>query len=135
MEFKGFVPQRKEWVSFVFSLLALLMLVLAILAHKYAYVPIILLVFFACYFSKEHIISEKGCDLKYMLFKGMFTTHNWWTWDEITSLHTDYRKAAPKVQLHIGKDIVVRTFLMEEKEIPKILKLAKEKNPKIYIED
>lgn len=133
-EFKGIVPERKKSTRIAFALLVVLMMVISFLIKKYIYLPLEVLVFLACFFSKEHIVSEEGVDLRYKLF-GANTVHNWWGWDEITSIHTDYRKAAPKVQLHIGKDIVVRTFIMEEKDIPGIIKLAKEKNPEIYIED
>ena len=87
----------------------------------------------ACFFKKEHVISEEGVDIKYMLFG--FTMHNYWKWDEITTLHTDYKKAKPNVMLHIGKDIVVRSFVMEKDDCQGAIALARRMNPGIYIEN
>ncbi|MDO4518349.1 MAG: hypothetical protein Q4B78_03985 [Bacillota bacterium] len=134
-EFKGIVPGRTKKMRLVFAALSLLMLFQTIMTHRYIFVPMVILVFLACFFSKEHVIEDKGIDLRYHLFNNLFTFHNWWEWDEVTTLHTDYRKAAPNVQLHIGKDIVVRTFIMSQEDIPGIIDLARKKNPDIYIED
>lgn len=114
-------------------ILALIMLFIEIQRKRYFYLLIAVFVVLAAFFEKEHKISEKGVDIQYRLFG--YTTHNYWLWSEITTLHTDYRKASPNVLLHIGKDIVARTFVMDVKSCQGALKLAKKMNPKIYIVD
>lgn len=133
MKYKGIVSERKPWVKLAFALLAGFMLFLELKRGQYIYVPIVILVILACFFRKEHIISEEGVDIKSILFG--ISRHNLWRWDEITSLHTDYKKSAPNVMLHIGKDIVTRSFVMKASDIQAVLTLADEMNPNIYIDD
>lgn len=133
MKYKGIISERKPWVKLAFALLAAFMLYLELQRGQWIYVPVVLLVILACFFRKEHVISEEGVDIKSILFG--FSRHNWWTWDEVTSLHTDYKKAQPNVMLHIGKDIVTRSFVMKPSDCQAVLKLAAEMNPNIYIED
>lgn len=87
----------------------------------------------AAFFEKQHIVSEKGVDIEYHLF-GM-VMHNYWSWDEVTTMHPDYIKARPNVMLHIGKDIVTRSFIMTVSDANGILELAQRMNSSIYIKD
>lgn len=133
MEYRGILKERKTWVKAAAILLAGYVLYREIIMGQYIYIPIVALIVLACFFEKSHIVSEDGVDIQYALL-GM-KMHNWWKWDEITTLHTDYRKAAPNVMLHIGKDIVTRTYVMDPSDIPSVLDLAARKNPSIFIED
>lgn len=133
MKYRGILPERKNWVKAAIALAAVCMMYLEAARGQWIYVPIALLVILACFFKKEHIISEEGVDIRYELFR--MPIHNCWTWDEITTMHTDYRKASPNVMLHIGKDISARTFVMEPSDCQAALRLAARMNPGIYIED
>ncbi len=133
MKYKGILPERKNWVKVVIALAAAYMMYLEAMRGQWIYVPIALLVILACFFKKEHVISEGGVDIRYELFG--LPMHNRWTWDQVTTLHTDYQKARPNVMLHIGKDIAVRTFVMTPSDCQAALQLAKQRNPSIYIED
>ncbi len=133
MEYKGILKERETWFKVCAFLLAGVMLVREAMLKQWIYVPVALLVMLACFYKREQIISEQGVDIQSTLFG--VTTHNLWCWDVVTTLHTDYKKAAPNVQLHIGKDLVVRTFVMKPADCKGALKLAAERNPKIYIED
>lgn len=133
MKYKGILSERKTWVKFAIALAAAYMLYLEAVRGQWIYVPVAVLVILACFFKKEHVISEDGVDIKYQLFS--MTMHNYWKWDEITTLHTDYAKVKPNVMLHIGKDIAVRSFVMEPADCSAALRLAAEMNPHIYIED
>lgn len=113
--------------------LALIMLYIELRRGRYFYLLIAVFIVLAAFFQKEHKISEEGVDIEYRLFG--YTTHNYWLWEEITTLHTDYRKASPNVLLHIGKDILVRTFVMDKKSCQAAVSLARRMNPKIYIVD
>lgn len=134
MKYKGILPERKLWIKVAVFIAAVYMLVWEALSASWAYIPITILVMLACFFKKEQIISEKGADIQYMLFGRIM--HNYWSWDEITTLHVDYKRAAaPNVMLHIGKDVVTRSYVMTLSDCRAALKLAAEMNPRIYIED
>lgn len=130
MEYKGIIKQREKWLTTLFVILAALMLWRTIVTGKWVYIPMIVLVLLACFFTREHVVSRDGVDIKYILF-GRFTMHNLWTWDEITSIHTDYEKAAPNVQLQIARDVVIRPFVMTRPDMRGVLALAREMNPSI----
>ncbi len=131
MEYKGIIKQRpKYFVPLAITICALIIL-RDVLLSKLSYTPIAIIVIIACFFKKEHVINEEGIDIVYTLFK--FESINHWEWKDITSIHVDKKRAYPKVMLHIGKDIVTRTYTMEPAVIDDIIKLAKSKNPKIYV--
>lgn len=131
-EFKGKLKSRTGKVRIAFAILTCYMMYLEARREHWIFVALGVFVVVACFFSKEHIISEKGVDIKYNLFS--LETHNYWEWKEITTLHADYKKAAPHVMLHIGKDIVSRTFTYDASEIDEIFALAKKQNYKIFID-
>ena len=132
MEYKGIIKKRKTWLTVLFVILACLMLWRTIVTQHWSYFPIVILVILACFFTKEQIISKDGVDIQYTLF-GRWTMHNLWTWDEITSLHPDYRKIAPHVELLIARDVVIRPFIMTREDTARVLELAKKMNASISI--
>ena len=132
MEYKGIIKKRKTWLTVLFVILACLMLWRTIVTQHWSYLPIVILVILACFFTKEQIISKDGVDIQYTLF-GRWTMHNLWTWDEITSLHPDYSKRAPNVELLIARDVVIRPFIMTREDTARVLELAKKMNASISI--
>lgn len=133
MIFEGIVKDRKIEVRIGLAIAVLFMMFLSLQARQWIYLPILLVVLLACFFYKKHIISEKGVGIERSVFS--FTSYDYWSWDEVTTLHTDYDKAKPNVMVHIGKDVVTRTFTFPKKDIPGIVELAEEMNPDIYIVD
>ena len=133
MEYKGIIKKRKTWLTVLFVILACLMLWRTIVTQHWSYLPIVILVILACFFTKEQIISKDGVDIQYTLF-GRWTMHNLWTWDEITSLHPDYSKRAPNVELLIARDVVIRPFVMTREDTSHVLELAKKMNTSISID-
>ena len=113
------------------AMVAGFMLYQEIRTEQYLYGLLAVIALLACFFEKSHVISEVGVDIVYTLFQ--FPIHNLWEWSEITTLHTDRRRARPHVMLHIGKDIVTRSFVLAPADCERVLVLAKEKNPAIYI--
>ena len=134
MKIYGILKKRAKWLTTVIFIAAAYMVILEIRTHQWGYIPLTILVMVACFFDKEQIISEEGVDIEYHLFN-KYIKHNYWRWDEITTLHTDYSKAAPKVMLHIGKDITTRSFVMEKDDCQEAIKLARRMNSGIYIEN
>lgn len=132
MKFVGITKKRDKKINYLFAVLAAYMLYLEILRHQWVYIPVILLVILACFFEKDHVICDEGVDIEYRLFG--IKVHNLWKWDAITTIHMDYKKAFPNVMVHIGKDIVTRTFIFQREQCGDIAALAKKKNSKIYIE-
>ena len=133
MEYKGIIKKRKTWLTVLFVILACLMLWRTIVTQHWSYLPIVILVILACFFTKEQIISRDGVDIQYTLFD-RWTMHNLWTWDEITSLHPDYSKRAPNVELLIARDVVIRPFVMTREDTSHVLELAKKMNTSIIID-
>ena len=132
MEYKGIIKKRKTWLTVLFVILACLMMWRTIVTQHWSYIPIVILVILACFFTKEQIISRDGVDIQYTLF-GKWTMHNLWAWNEITSLHPDYNKRAPHVELLIARDVVIRPFIMTREDTARVLELAKKMNASISI--
>lgn len=130
-KFYGIVKTRSNGFKVAVVIAALVLLYINIVQKQYIFIPIVILVFLAAFFKKEYIFDEKGVDIKHMLFGG--TVHNYWTWNEVTTLHVDYRKARPNVMIHIGKDVVTRSFTVVPDDVEPILELAESKNSNIYI--
>ncbi len=134
MKYKGIVKERELWVKIAIFIAAVYLLYREVVAGQYIYIPLALLVILACFFEKEHVISKEGVDIKYIMFKSL-VKHNYWTWDEVTTMHPDYKKAKPNVMLHIGKDVVTRSFIMKPSDCRGAMELARNMNPNIYIDD
>ena len=128
---KGIQKVHKPWVKPVAGILAALLACYEFVQGQWIYVPIGLLVILACFFEKEHLVSEAGVDIKSSLFG--IPSHSIWTWQEITSIHVDRRRSAPNVALHIRKDVPVRLFVMTPADAQSVLDLAKQCNPAIQI--
>ena len=131
MEIKGIQKARARWVKPVAAILAAGIVVYEIMQQLLLYVPIGLLVILACFFSKEHLVSDEGVDIQYTLF-GM-VSHNLWRWDEVTAIHVDRKRAMPDVALHIGKDVATRLFVFSARDAQAVLDLAKKRNPAIQL--
>lgn len=133
MEYRGILRKRSPWMKAAVIFLAVVTIYIEIHRRQFIYVLLALFAVLAAFFQKEHKISEEGIDIEYTLFS--MVSHNYWRWNEITTLHTDYRKAKPYVMLHIGKDILIRSFVMDYESCRGTLRLARKMNPKIYIVD
>lgn len=133
MKYRGVVPERKTWVKAGIAVLAAYMIYREAMSGQWIYVPVAVLVILACFFKKEHIVSEEGVDIAHSLFG--IKMHNLWKWEEITTLHTDRKRARPNVMLHIGKDVVTRTFVMKPSDCQAAVELAARMNSRIYIEN
>lgn len=131
MIFKGKIRERSKWVKPAAILGAVVLVVFAVTGGKYGYFAPAVLLAVAPFLEKEYLIDEDGVDIKFTLLGREY--RNLWLWQEITTLHVDYGKVHPDVMLHIGKDVVTRSFVFEAADIGGILELAKNKNPSIYI--
>ena len=118
MRYYGLLHERRLWVKVSVLLLALCMLFLEAARGQWLYVPVVLFVVLACFFQKEHIVSQEGVDIHYRLFGS--SLHSCWTWSEM---------------LHFGKGVNTRVFVMKPEDSQAVLALAKRANPQIHIAD
>ena len=56
-----------------------------------------------------------------------------WDWTEINTIHTDSIKSRPNLELHIGKDVVSRRFILSENDAIEAIGIAGRMNSNIYI--
>lgn len=131
MEIKGIQKARAKWVKPLAAILAAGIVVYEIMLRQYLYIPIGLLVILACFFSKEHLVSDEGVDIQYTLFGKV--SHSLWRWEEVTAIHVDRKRAMPDVALHIGKDVATRLFVFSAGDAEAVLALAKKCNPAIRL--
>ena len=134
MEYKGILKERQNWLTILFVILAALMLWRTVATEHWSYIPIVILVILACFFRKEQIVSEEGVNIRYILF-GRFIMNNLWGWEEITSIQTNYRKAAPNVQVLIARDVVIRPFIVTRQDANGIQALSERMNPRIQMNE
>lgn len=134
MEYKGIVKTRENWMTVLFLVLAALMLWRTIATGKWIYIPMLIIVVLACFFRREHSISEKGVEIRNILF-GRTIMRDLWKWGEVTSMETNYEKVAPNVRLLISKDIVIRAFVMTKDDARGAMKLARRMNPAIQMNE
>lgn len=133
MEYYGIVRQRPKWFTPLAIAVCLVIIAREILVRQVGLIPVCIIVIIACFFKKEHVICEEGVDIRYALFGIDYC--NRWEWSKITTLHVDRKRAYPKFMLHIGKDIVTRSYVMNPEDCIAAVRMGKKKNPKIYIEE
>lgn len=132
MEYKGIVREHKTWIKIVGIIVAGLVIYRSVVTEQWIYIFVGIVVFLACFFSKEHIVDNNGVDIRYHLF-GM-TMSNYWLWEEISEMQTDPKKAAPNVMIHFGKGVTIRTVIMKPEDVEPVIEIAGNQNPDIFID-
>lgn len=133
MDYRGILPEHKTWVRIAGVLIGGFMIFLELAKGQYVYIPIAILVILACFFKKEQIVSEEGINLKYTIF-GIVINNNW-TWNELTAIRTDRGKSKPNVRMQLCKDVAIRPYIMTSNDCDCVLRMARDMNPDIYIDD
>lgn len=131
MECYGIMPKRKRWVKIAVILFGLYLIYSSIANQSYFYLTFGVIMILATFSDRKHVISEEGVDILYTLCGIPF--HNLWGWEEINTIHTDSLKSKPYVELHIGKDVVSRRFILSKEDACEVVRMAKKMNAKIYI--
>lgn len=135
MEYKGIIMKErstKKRVLMFFGCLGIAALEFWQDEYVFAVIALILAAFCVA-FKKEHVISEEGVDIRY-IFMGI--PHNYrWTWDQITAMRPDYKKAKPHIMMEIAKDVSVRAFVFTPEDAVKVMEFARQMNPDAYIDD
>ncbi len=105
--------------------------IMAMYSKNYLYVGVSFLILLATFLEKEYIVNANGVNIAFSFFN--IKSDFMWLWSDIDTVHCDYVKKYPKVILHFGKDVVVRSFVFEARDVENIIMLAKRANPSIYI--
>lgn len=125
------MPERKKWIKPAVIVISIYGVFSAVVLKDWVYLPFAVILILATFSERKQIVSEEGVDIQYTVVGTAF--HNMWRWDEIKTIHTDFLKSRPKVELHFGKDVTARRFVFTEEDAGKILVLAEKMNSNIYV--
>lgn len=131
MEYYGIMPERKLWIKVAVVIFAIYTIYSSIANRNLFYLPFGVIMIFATFSNRKHIISQEGVDILYTICGAQF--HNRWSWNEIENIHTDSITSKPNVELHFGKGMIGRRFILSKENSEKVLTIAKKINSKIYI--
>ena len=131
MEYYGIMPERKLWVKVAVIIFGAYVFYDAAVNRNWFYLPFGIIMILATFSDRKHVISEEGVDILYTVCGIQF--HNMWDWNEINTINTDSIKSRPNVELHIGKDVVSRRFILSVDDADQAIELAGRMNSKIYI--
>lgn len=131
MEYYGIMPERKLWVKIGVIIFGIYTIYNSAVNHNLFYLPFGIIMILATFSDRKHIISQEGVDILYTVCGAQF--HNIWNWSEINTIHTDSIRSKPNVEMHIGKDVISRRFILSKADANKAIDIASKMNPKIYI--
>lgn len=131
MEYYGIMPERKLWVKIAVIIFGIYTIYNSAVNHNLFYLPFGIIMILATFSDRKHIISQEGVDILYTVCGTRF--HNIWSWSEINTIHTDSIRSKPNVEIHIGKDVISRRFILSKADANKAIDIASKINPKIYI--
>lgn len=131
MEYYGIMPERKLWVKIGVIIFGIYTIYNSAINHNLFYLPFGIIMILATFSDRKHIISQEGVDILYTVCGTRF--HNIWSWSEINTIHTDSIRSKPNVEIHIGKDVISRRFILSKADANKAIAFASKMNPKIYI--
>lgn len=133
MKYYGIMPEQKLWVKIGVIIFGVYTIYSSIVNHNLFYFPFGIVMILATFSDRKHIISQEGVDILYTICGVQF--HNKWNWSEINTIHTDSISSKPNVELHIGKDIVSRRFILSKDDTDKTIAITRKMNSKIYISE
>lgn len=131
MKCYGIMPERKLWVKVGIIIFGVYTIYSSLINHNLFYFPFGIVMILATFSNRKHIISQEGVDIIYTIYGFQF--HNIWNWNEINTIHIDSISSKPNVELHIGKDITARRFILSKNDANKVITIISKINSKIYI--
>lgn len=131
MKYYGIMPERKLWVKVGIIIFGAYTIYNSIVNHNLFYLPFGIIMILVTFSDRKHIISREGVDILYTICGVQF--HNMWNWSEINTLHIDSIKFKPNVELHIGKNVISRRFILSNVDANKVITIISKMNSKIYI--
>lgn len=133
MEYHGIIKKQKLWVKLTIILFGIYIIYYTIINKHWIYLPIAFIMILSTFSTKRHIISEKGIDILYTVCG--FNFHNIWTYKEINKIYTDSKKSKPYVEVHFGKDLTFRKFILSAEDALKALESISKINRNISIKE
>lgn len=133
MEYYGVIKKQKLWVKLMVIVFGIYIIYNAVLNKNWMYIPFGLIMILATFSNKKHIISEKGIDILYIICG--FKFHNIWTYEEINKIYIDSGKSKSYIELHIGKDLTFRRFILSAEDTLKALENISKINSNILIKE
>lgn len=133
MKYYGIITEQKLWVKVGIIILGVYTIYSSIINHNLFYFPFGIVMILATFSDRKHIISQEGVDIFYTICGVQF--HNMWSWSEINTIHTDSISSKPNVEVHIGKDIISRRFILSKVDTDKTIAITRKMNSKIYISE
>lgn len=125
-------PRSKYVTTGCWILSALLLLAGFITPYKVAFV-FGLLYILALLMKKDTVVTVRGLEIYYQM---RITTHyDFWAWDQIGSVLREDRNHPKLVALHFMKGDRLKRLFFTREDADKIMSLAKERNPDIYVEN
>lgn len=131
MKYYGIMPERKLWVKVGVIIFGVYTIYNSVVNHNLFSLPFGIIMILVAFSDRKHIISQEGVDILYTICGVQF--HNMWNWSEINTIHTDSIRSKANVELHIGKDIISRRFILSKTDANKVVAIASKMNSKIYI--
>ena len=132
-QYKGIVKTRTPERKIMLVVVTGIILFLSYQMRNYLYMIMAVVMMTAVFYTKEHIVDQKGVHIVYNFF-GIKIPYTW-TWDVITIVRPDYTKAKPNVLLEIAKDVTIRGFVFKKSEVQDVMDFIKRMNPNIQVED
>ena len=133
MKYYGIVKQRSMTKRVLLFCGCLFLIVLEFSQQNYLFTFVAALLAFLNFFRKYHEVSEEGIFIRYR-WLGLKVDYTW-TWDQITAMRPDYKKARPNVFMEMAKDVTIRAFVFTPEDARGVLELAKRMAPDAYIDD
>ena len=127
--YKGTVNKNKTGIRIIIGILAIYIGYREISLGRWIYVPFAVLLLLACFFEKNHYVSEEGVIIEYKLFS--LKKKDIWSWDEITAMLIDPITQGDNVRIQFAKDVSIRAFTFPKKDLNGIKELIREMNPEI----
>ncbi|BBA50542.1 hypothetical protein FV113G1_08890 [Fusobacterium varium] len=131
MNYYGIIPKRKLWVKIGIIIFGIYTIYNSVINSNLFYFPFGIIMILVTFSDRKHIISQEGVDILYTICGIQF--HNIWNWSEINTIHTDSIRSKPNVELHIGKDVISRRFILSNVDANKVITIISKMNSKIYI--
>ena len=67
MKYYGIMPERKLWVKVAVIIFAIYTIYSSIINHNLFYLPFGVIMIFATFSNRKHIISQEGVDILYLI--------------------------------------------------------------------
>lgn len=82
--------------------------------------------------KKEMMVCESGLSMTYDVV--FYRYREDWKFCEIDCIHKEYARDGDRVMLHFSKGVMTRKLLFSRESAEEIIRMAKQKNSKIYVD-